>query len=53
MFPYRFTIASLTNDTEDKFFRDIITYINTSITSWKTIKRHQQSGGSLFKMSYF
>lgn len=36
MFPYRYTIAPLTNDTEDKFFRDIITYINTPITSWNT-----------------
>lgn len=48
IFLYRFTIAPLTNDTENKFFRDIITYINTPITSWKQIKRNQQIGGSVF-----
>lgn len=38
IFTYRFTIAPLTNDTENKFFRDIITYINTPTTSWNTNK---------------
>lgn len=48
IFPYRFTIVPLTNDTQNKLFRDIITYIKTPITSWKQIEHNKQSGGSLF-----